>query len=71
MGEAEVKEILLGFVDRNGWWVERERNSRLENAKEVAKEMLLDGEPIEKIVKYTRLSIEDIQNLQHQTANAN
>ena len=61
----------MDVVDRNGWWVERERNSRLENAKEVAKEMLLDGEPIEKIVKYTRLSIEDIQNLQHQTANAN
>ena len=33
-------------------------------ALKIAKEMFIDGEPIEKIIKYTGLSKEDIQKLQ-------
>ncbi|WP_342267814.1 hypothetical protein [Candidatus Tisiphia endosymbiont of Empis tessellata] len=31
---------------------------------EIAKKMLADNEPIEKIVKYTKLSIEEIEKLE-------
>jgi hypothetical protein len=37
--------------------------SRLEGIKAVAKEMKDDGEPIEKIIKYTNLSREEIDDL--------
>jgi hypothetical protein len=36
---------------------------------EIAKEMLLDGEPIEKIIKYTKLTVEEIEELQEQEEN--
>ena len=32
---------------------------------ERAKEMLLDGEPLEKIVRYTKLSLEIIEKIKH------
>ncbi len=37
-----------------------------QNKIEIAKNMLLDNEPIEKIVKYTNLSKNDIENIKHQ-----
>jgi hypothetical protein len=36
---------------------------QLEKALQVAKEMLLDNEPIEKIVRYTQLSVDQINLL--------
>ena len=49
-------------------FVETERKdaalkAELNSKKEVAKEMLLDNEPIEKIVRYTQLSVEQINLL--------
>lgn len=37
-----------------------------ENSKEIAKEMLKDNEPIEKIARYTHLTIEKIKELSKQ-----
>jgi predicted transposase YdaD len=42
---------------------ERERTKALEEKKEIAREMLAENEPIEKIARYTKLSIEEIQAL--------
>jgi predicted transposase/invertase (TIGR01784 family) len=37
----------------------------LEKALHTAKEMLLDNEPIEKIMRYTQLSVDEIENLKN------
>jgi hypothetical protein len=37
-----------------------------EEMKKVVKNMLLDNEPIEKIVKYTQLSVEQIESLNNE-----
>jgi predicted transposase/invertase (TIGR01784 family) len=39
------------------------KDGKIERSFEIAKEMLLDNEPIEKIVRYTQLSVEQIENL--------
>lgn len=36
---------------------------RIKEKMEIAKSMLLDGEPVEKIMKYTGLTIEQVENL--------
>ncbi|ABV79687.1 hypothetical protein [Rickettsia bellii] len=38
---------------------------------EIAKEMLIDNEPIEKIVKYTKLKKEEIEKLKREIAESN
>ena len=43
---------------------DRERMSKMMNSLEIAKRMHDDGEPIEKIVKYTKLSIEQIKQIE-------
>ena len=35
----------------------------LKREKELAKDMLIDGEPIDKIIRYTRLSNEEIEKI--------
>ena len=35
-----------------------------EEREDIAREMLADGEPIEKIIKWTKLSLDAIKNLQ-------
>nr|WP_228098723.1 Rpn family recombination-promoting nuclease/putative transposase [Pedobacter sp. MC2016-24] len=42
---------------------EEERAKALEDKREIAREMLAEGEPLERIVKYTKLSIDEIQAL--------
>ena len=41
-------------------WTEEGREDK---ALEIAKEMLIDGEPIEKIARWTKLSLDDISQL--------
>ena len=43
--------------------VEGSINGRKEERIEIAKEMLVDGEPMEKIVKYSKLTVEEIEEL--------
>ena len=45
---------------------ETEKKVRQEEKIETAKEMLADGESIEKIIKYTKLSLEKVQEIQKQ-----
>lgn len=44
--------------------LERDREKMEEKAIDVAKEMLKDNEPIEKIMKYTKLSEEEILKIE-------
>ena len=64
MSETAVKELFMEVVDRNGWYKEREVQLEAKRNREIAREMLANNEPIEKIAKYTGLSVDDIRNLQ-------
>ena len=55
----EYEDRLFIETERKDAALQAELNSK----KEVAKEMLLDNEPIDKIVRYTQLSIEQIELL--------
>jgi len=48
VGQAELKSKIDG---------------KLENSIEIARQMLIDGEPIDKIIKFTKLSREQILNI--------
>jgi hypothetical protein len=54
-----VKELFFEAAERNGWFTTRE----FEKAKAIAIEMLSDGEPIEKIIKWTKLPYETVAGL--------
>mgnify|MGYP000173223655 CR=1 FL=1 len=58
----EYEDRLFVETERKDAALKAELNSK----KEVAKEMLLDNEPIEKIVRYTQLSVEQIENLKNE-----
>jgi len=59
MSEAVVKEILLGVAEKNGWLSEIALNKNME----LAKKLLLDKVPVEKISEYTGLSVSVIKQL--------
>ena len=50
-----VKELFLEAAEENGWFDER--------AKEIAKNLLLLGDPIDKVAKATNLPIEMVRSL--------
>ncbi|WP_285056682.1 hypothetical protein [Pedobacter ginsengisoli] len=64
-----VKEILLDRAKNEG--LERGRqeerakveDEKKELAREIAREMLADGTPIDQVIKYTRMSKEEIESL--------
>jgi len=58
MSEA-VKEIFLAGAEEHGWLVDRD----IENLKVVAKRMLLDGESVERVAKWTELSLNTVMDL--------
>ncbi|WP_395476418.1 hypothetical protein [Rickettsia endosymbiont of Pantilius tunicatus] len=43
----------------------------MKKAAEIAKEMLIYNEPIEKIIKYTKLSTEEIEKLKREIEESN
>ena len=54
-----LKEIFLDTAEENGWL-----DDILEsNKKTIAKDMLLDGEPVEKVAKWMRLPIATVETL--------
>ena len=71
MSEAAIKIILEG-AKKHGWlekWVEEERKKEAKKvakktAIDTAKKMLQDGEQVEKIARWTDLSVEEILKLQ-------
>ncbi|GHV11598.1 hypothetical protein FACS1894219_03000 [Clostridia bacterium] len=58
--EHRVNEIKLEGI------VEGERKGKNENAISIAKIMLANGEPVDKIIRYTKLSLEQITKLKSQ-----
>ncbi|MCL1794588.1 MAG: Rpn family recombination-promoting nuclease/putative transposase [Oscillospiraceae bacterium] len=59
MERMAYEDEILAEIDQ-----EAEFDYRLKNEKiEMAKEMLLEGEPIDKIIKYSKLTKEEIENL--------
>jgi predicted transposase YdaD len=60
-----VKEILLDRAKNEG--LERgrqeERAKAEDEKRQIAREMLADGAPIEQVIKYTRMSKEEIEAL--------
>jgi len=59
MMSSAVKELFFEVAERDGWLTDRD----FEKAKSIAKEMLSDGESIEKIVKWTKLPYETVTGL--------
>jgi len=57
--EVAFKEFMREIFEENGWDKEQLELERIE----LAKEMLFDGEPLEKIVKYTKLPLETINKI--------
>ena len=57
-----VKEIFLETAEENGWLDDRFVD-RLES---MARDMLSDGESIEKVVRWTRLPVAIVENLLHE-----
>ena len=58
MGET-VMEIFLETIEENGWL-----DNRFEaDKKAIAKDMLLDGESVEKVAKWMRLPISTVETL--------
>ena len=60
---AVMKEIFLEAAEKNGWYEERDKERIKERMIAQAKEMLQDGEPLDKIVKYTKLPLEVVRTL--------
>jgi predicted transposase/invertase (TIGR01784 family) len=61
---SSSKEEVENMVASNAFIItEMETRAKIEMAREMAIEMLLDNEPIEKIKKYTKLSDEEIEKL--------
>jgi hypothetical protein len=61
----EVDEMVKTLLDKNlikQTTKEAEKQTKIE----MAKKMLLDNEPIEKIVKYTELTEKEIKNIEKQ-----
>jgi len=58
LGEA-AKALFLETADEEGWFVERDKQRNIE----IAREMLLDGEPIEKVSKWMKLPLETVKSL--------
>ena len=67
--EKEVVDIMMVLYDEEEamrTYVESERDDAQNNLRiEMALDMLRDGEPIEKIIRYCKLSKEKILELQH------
>lgn len=67
--KQEVVDIMMALYDEEEamrTYVESERYDAQNNARiEMALDMLRDGEPIEKIVRYCKLSKEKVLELQH------
>ena len=57
MSEA-VKEIFLETAEENGWL-----DDKFVDKRKIAKDMLLDGESIEKVARWTRLPISTVEML--------
>lgn len=47
------------------------KKAEMKKAAEIAKEMLIYNEPIEKIIKYTKLSTEEIEKLKRKIEESN
>jgi len=58
-----VKELFLEVVEQDDWFKDRLQQDRLENAKVIAKKMLLRGRPIEEVVEDTGLPYEVVIDL--------
>ena len=64
MSDTAIREVFVKAVaEESGWLRDRDLENKRENAKVIAKEMLLDGEPLEKIVKWTKLPLEVVRSL--------
>ena len=63
----EVRDIFLETAEENGWLNDRDTNREIEKAKKMAKKMLLDGESIEKVVRWTELPLETVISIASQT----
>jgi len=57
-------EIFLEEAEKNGWLDGIKRKALETKQLELAKKMLLDDEPIEKIARWTELSLDTIKDLQ-------
>ena len=58
MSEA-VKEIFLEGAEKYGWL-----NDRFEHERKImARKMLLDGESVERVARWTELSVEMVESL--------
>ena len=58
-----VKQLFFKVANENGWLTQDRQKSAEVAIKEMAKEMLIDGEPIEKIAKWTKLPSETVASL--------
>ena len=64
MSITKLEEIFVKiWAEENGWLDEIYHKVEIEKAKAIAKEMLLDGEPLDKIVKWTKLPHEIVRSL--------
>lgn len=61
---AEFKELILESAERNGWLEERMEKNAIENAKSIAKRLLLHGHSVEDTSEFTKLPIETVLSLQ-------
>lgn len=68
---ANDKEVLrlynmreMAQIDYNSGMKKAKDEGKIERNIEIARNMVADGEPIEKIIKYTGLTKENIENLE-------
>ena len=64
---AETSQLILEVVEKHGlmqiWEKQKIAEGKEQSAREAAKEMLNDGEPVAKIAKWLKLPIEVIEAL--------
>ena len=61
-----AKELFFEVAERDGWLTARDNSQKLENAKAIARKMLLKSKPIEEIVEFTELPYETVAALKQQ-----
>jgi len=63
MFSEDLREIIMAGAERGGWLIDAYRKRELETAKQIAKNMLLLGLPVEKVAKATELPLETVMSL--------
>jgi hypothetical protein len=60
---AELREIFMETAEENGWLEDLENSRVIEKAKRIAKKLLMEGYPIEKVAETTELPLEIVTSL--------